>query len=115
MATYLLEHLRPVLFALVKGGMWLVITAAIFVPIERLLALHDQTLFRKEIAVDVGYYFLNSLVVAFVLATPLSAIALVARHVMPMSVIWTIMAWPLWLRACAAMVLARSATTGAIG
>src|SRR5262249_12801025 len=105
MSSYMIEHVRPILLHLSKDGVWLMITAAIFVPIERLFALHDQKLFRKEIAVDVGYYFLNGLVVAFVLAIPLSVIALIARHVVPMSVIWTLTAWPLWLRACAALVI----------
>jgi sterol desaturase/sphingolipid hydroxylase (fatty acid hydroxylase superfamily) len=105
MTAYLIEHFRPILTNLLRSGVWLVITAAIFVPIERLFALHDQKLFRKEIAVDVGYYFLNGLVVALVLSAPLSVMALVARHFVPMSVIWTVAAWPLWVRVCAAMVV----------
>jgi sterol desaturase/sphingolipid hydroxylase (fatty acid hydroxylase superfamily) len=105
MATYLIEHSRPVLMDLLRSGVWLVIIAAIFVPLERLFALHRQKIFRKEAAVDVGYYFLNGLTIAFVLAIPLSIVAMVARHVIPGSLVAAIGGWPLWVRACAAMVV----------
>jgi sterol desaturase/sphingolipid hydroxylase (fatty acid hydroxylase superfamily) len=69
-----------------------------------LSALHPQKVFRKEIGVDIGYYFLNSLAVAFALAGPLSIVAMVVRHAIPSGVIATTAAWPFWLRACAALV-----------
>ena len=49
------------------SAVWLAIFAAIFVPIERIFALHSQKIFRKEIAVDLGYYFLNGLLPGLVL------------------------------------------------
>ena len=104
MTSYLFDHIRIVLAILVRSSVWLAIAAVIFVPVERLFALHPQIVFRKEIGVDVSYYFLNSLVVAFALAGPLSIVALVLRHLIPTGVIATTASWPLWLRACAAMV-----------
>ena len=83
MTAYFIDHFRVVLVLLVRTGIWLVIAAAIFVPLERLSALHPQKVFRKEIGVDIGYYFLNSLAVAFALAGPLSIVAMVVRHAIP--------------------------------
>ena len=105
MTAYLTEHFRILLWLLVRSGVWLVITAAIFVPLERLFALHPQKVFRKEVAVDVGYYFLNGIAVGLLLGGPLAIIAVIARHMVPATIIAMIAAWPIWLRACAAMVV----------
>jgi sterol desaturase/sphingolipid hydroxylase (fatty acid hydroxylase superfamily) len=105
MAAYLTEHFRSVTLVLLRAGAWLVILSAIFVPLERLFALHPQKIFRKEVAVDLGYYFLNALVVALVLGPPVAIIAFVIRHVVPGSVVGTLSALPIWARACAAMVV----------
>jgi sterol desaturase/sphingolipid hydroxylase (fatty acid hydroxylase superfamily) len=105
MTAYLTEHLHILLWLLVRSGVWLVITAAIFVPLERLFALHPQKVFRKEVAVDVGYYFLNGVAVGLLLGGPLAIIAVIARHAVPATIIAMIAAWPMWLRACAAMVV----------
>jgi sterol desaturase/sphingolipid hydroxylase (fatty acid hydroxylase superfamily) len=98
-------ELRPMFWAVFTTAKLLAITAAIFVPLERLFSLHPQSVFRKEIAVDIGYNFLNALVLAFVLAAPLSIILHVVRHFVPMSLIFAIAAWPIWLKACATMLV----------
>jgi sterol desaturase/sphingolipid hydroxylase (fatty acid hydroxylase superfamily) len=105
MTAYLIAHFRGVLILLLRNGVWLVIISAIFVPLERLFALHPQKVFRKEVAVDIGYYFLNGLLVGLVLGGPLAIVAFVAHRVIPGGVTATIAAWPVWLRACAAMVV----------
>ena len=61
------------LYAAARLGVWLAVFAALFVPIERIFALHSQKIFRKEIAVDLGYYFLNGLLPGLVLGPPISA------------------------------------------
>ena len=57
--------------------------AAIFVPLERLFAAHPQKVLRKGIGVDLGYYFLNSLVIAFLLSVPIGLVAWAAPPVPP--------------------------------
>ena len=109
MEPYLIEHARPVFLALLNTAKWLAITAAIFVPLERLFALQKQRIFRKEFAVDIGYTFLNALVLAFMLAVPLSVILHVVRHFVPMSLVFAIAAWPIWLKACATMLVGETA------
>ena len=64
------------LYPAARLSMWLAVFAAIFVPIERVFALHSQKIFRKGIAVDLGYYFISGLLPGFVLAPPISAGAL---------------------------------------
>ena len=63
MSAYLIEHLRPILFNLVKNGVWLAITAAIFVPIERLFALHPQKVFRRDRVNDLISLCLNGMLI----------------------------------------------------
>lgn len=69
------QHLQAVLIDVVRLCLWLLILAVIFLPLERLFALHPQKIFRKAIAVDLGYYFLSSLLPGVVLAVPLALVA----------------------------------------
>src|ERR1035441_1018142 len=71
------------LLQILHAGAWLVILAVIFIPLERLFALRPKKIFRKAVVTDVGYYFLNSLLPAFLLGFPLAAVALVTRHFEP--------------------------------
>jgi hypothetical protein len=61
MATGPYRELYMLLYAAARLSMWLAVFAAIFVPIERVFALHSQKIFRKGIAVDLGYYFISGL------------------------------------------------------
>ena len=47
----------------------------IFIPLERLWALHPQKIFRREVWHDVSYYVLNSLVVQVLLIVPMAVAA----------------------------------------
>jgi sterol desaturase/sphingolipid hydroxylase (fatty acid hydroxylase superfamily) len=105
MAAHLIDPFRGALIPVLRMSLWLVILCAIFLPLERLFALHRQKVFRKEIAVDIGYYFLNGIVLALVLGAPMAVVAAVAHRVIPGGVTGAIAAWPVWLRACAAMVV----------
>jgi sterol desaturase/sphingolipid hydroxylase (fatty acid hydroxylase superfamily) len=105
MAAHLIEHFHGILLSLARSAAWLAILVAIFVPAERMFALHPQRILRKEVAVDVAYYFLNGLVIALLLGIPVVVVALALRHLIPGVIIATIAAWPLWLRACVAMVV----------
>jgi sterol desaturase/sphingolipid hydroxylase (fatty acid hydroxylase superfamily) len=84
---------------------WLAVLSAIFVPFERLFALEPKSIFRQQIAVDLGYYFLNGLVPGLLLAGPVALMAIASHHLIPGDVSAAISAWPLWLRVCAAMLV----------
>jgi sterol desaturase/sphingolipid hydroxylase (fatty acid hydroxylase superfamily) len=100
-----IDHVPRILVELLRITIWLAILSAIFVPLERLFALHPQKIFRKQVAVDLGYYFLNGLVPGLLLAGPMAVVALVTHRVFPPALVATIGTWPIWLRACAAMVV----------
>ncbi len=88
-----------------RTGAWLLLTAAVFLPVEHLYALHPKKFFRKGLAQDLGYYFINSLVPAMLLAAPLSLAAYGAHALVPHSLQAAVAAWPLWLRVLAGVVV----------
>lgn len=63
------QQLPPFVFDIFRLCLWLVLLIAIFVPLERLCALHPQKVFRKAFFTDLGYYFLNGLLPKLLLAT----------------------------------------------
>lgn len=67
--------------------LWLVLLTAVFVPLERLAGLRPARGGRRELASNLGYYFINSLLPAVLLAAPLAMVAVAAQHLLPA-------AWP---------------------
>lgn len=65
---------------------WLVLLSIIFIPLERLTPQNRQKVFRKEFLIDVGHYFLNSLLPQLMLVLPLSIIASVVHHLQPLGI-----------------------------
>ncbi len=102
------EPLMPLVHVsgqIVRLCVWLVLLTVLFAPLERLFALHDEKLFRKAVGVDIGYYFLSSLVPSFLLAAPLALVAWAVHHALPSAIAATVSAWPSWLRIVAALVI----------
>ena len=93
------------LLQILHAGAWLVVLAVIFIPLERLFALHPKKIFRKAVVTDVGYYFLNSLLPAFLLGFPLAAVALGTRHFEPAGFLKLMAGLPLWARLSGAAVV----------
>ena len=101
-----LDLLLPGLFMdLARLCLWLVALCVIFVPLERAFALHRQPVLRRQIAVDLGWYFINGLLPGLVLGVPLSFVAWATHAVMPAALLADIAAWPLALRVAAALLL----------
>lgn len=94
---------------LARMAVWLVLLAIVFVPIERLFALHRQRIFRKQIGVDACYYFLNGLLPGLILGVPMTAVVLVSHKLIPGGVLRGIADSPMWVRAAAAMVVGETA------
>jgi len=93
------------LMQVLRAGMWLVLLAVVFVPLERLFALRPKHIFRKAVVTDVGYYFLNSLLPGFLLGFPLAMVALGVRHFEPAAFLKLMAGLPLWARLSAAAVV----------
>ncbi len=64
---------------LLRLGAWLILLMAVFVPLERLAALHPQKVFRPGFATDLTYYFVSSLVPGLALV-PLATVLAWGLH-----------------------------------
>ena len=64
-------------------GLWLLLLAVVFVPLERLFALHPADWWRRGTAADLGFFLLNSLLPGAVLALPLAFVARAAHAIVP--------------------------------
>ncbi len=78
-----LSALLPFATDVLKLTIWLVLLSAIFIPAERLWALHRQPVLRHAIGVDVAYYYLNSLLISLLLMVPFAVIAWTLHRVVP--------------------------------
>ena len=79
-------------------AIWLVILVAVFVPLERLCALHPAKIWRKQIGVDLGWYFINSLLPAALISVPLAMLSRVLAALDPGGYYSLVAAWPLWVK-----------------
>lgn len=84
---------------------WLIIMTAIFVPLEYFFAAHPERRFHEQWRTNLGWYFVNSLVPAFLLGPPSALIAMGLHAVLPTSVTSFGASLPLWARMIAAMIV----------
>jgi sterol desaturase/sphingolipid hydroxylase (fatty acid hydroxylase superfamily) len=99
------QHLLAFLMSWLRLCAWLLFLALIFLPLERLFALHPRKFLRKSLAQDLGYYFINGLVPGLVLAVPLSLAAMGAHAVVPWRMQAAVAEWSLWQRILAGLVV----------
>lgn len=97
-------HLQALLIDIFRLSVWLMILVVIFVPLERLFAAHPQKILRKGIGVDLGYYFLSSLLPALLLSAPIGLLAWTVHRVIPGSLHVMTASMPIWARILAGMV-----------
>lgn len=95
--TALLHHAQTLAVDVVRLCVWLVLLAVVFVPLERAFSLRARTTKRRWLG-DLGFYFVNSLLPAAVLALPLGLIAAGTRAVLPDGYLAAVAALPLWLQ-----------------
>jgi len=93
------QHLVSFAFQTGRLAIWLALLTVIFVPLERLCALHPAKIWRKQIGVDIAYYFINSLLPAALLSLPLAFLARALRGLDPGGYYSSVALWPLWLKA----------------
>jgi sterol desaturase/sphingolipid hydroxylase (fatty acid hydroxylase superfamily) len=77
------QHLIALVTQAASLTVWLVLLTIVFVPLERLFALHPKRLRSPSLGADLAYYFLNGLGPALVLAPPLAVLTAVAQTVTP--------------------------------
>jgi sterol desaturase/sphingolipid hydroxylase (fatty acid hydroxylase superfamily) len=100
-----IQELPPFVVDIIRLSLWFLLLTVIFVPLERLFALHPQKIFRKSFLVDLGYYFLNNLLPKALLVLPVAAIAWVMHRMIPGAVHEWTASLPLGARLGAALVV----------
>jgi sterol desaturase/sphingolipid hydroxylase (fatty acid hydroxylase superfamily) len=99
------QHLQAFLISVLRLAAWLLLLAVVFLPLERLAALHRRKIICKSLPSDIGFYFISGLIPALLLTPLLTLVAFGAHAVIPYSVHATIAGWPVWGRAMAALVV----------
>jgi sterol desaturase/sphingolipid hydroxylase (fatty acid hydroxylase superfamily) len=85
---------------------WLVMLVAIFVPLEHMFALHPAKFWRKQVGIDLCWYFINSLLPATVVVVPLMFLARWLDGNNPLGLYSLVAAWPFWVKALLALIIA---------
>jgi len=83
MTHQLIRHALGFIVDAGRLAIWLVLLVAIFVPLERLCAVHPARIWRKQIGVDLAWYFINSLLPAAVISVPLAFLSRALRGMDP--------------------------------
>ena len=99
------QHLPPFALGVMRLGIWLVLLMVIYIPLEKLCALHPQKVFRKEFLTDFGYYFINSFLPKLLLILPLSMLAWGLHYLVPSGLYAWVADMSLWMRFMAAMLV----------
>jgi sterol desaturase/sphingolipid hydroxylase (fatty acid hydroxylase superfamily) len=99
------QHIYLYLMQALRIAIWLVIYAAIFVPLEYFFSVRPAKVFYKGWSTNLGWYFVGSLTPIFVLGPPSALIATAIHAVLPTAVTDATAAMPLWARMVAAMVV----------
>ena len=105
MPQFVLPHLPALLKDILRLCIGLAVPCALFLPLERVFALHRQKVFRKEVAVDIGYYFVNGLLISVALSAPLGLVVRGAHHFVPSGFYAMLAELPVSLRAVLALVV----------
>ncbi|MGD0816499.1 MAG: sterol desaturase family protein [Verrucomicrobiota bacterium] len=105
MTDQLTHHATRFAVDVVRMTLWLVLLVCIFVPLERLFALHPAKIWRKQVGVDLGWYFINSIFTAAILALPLVLLARALRGLDPGGLYSAVAVWPIWLKLPVALLV----------
>ena len=98
MTHLLLSHALGLLVDVERLAVWLVLLVVIFVPLEQSFALHPAKFWRKQIGVDLGWYFINSLLPATFIAVPLALLTQTLHRMDPGGYYSAVGSWPIWLK-----------------
>lgn len=100
-----LPAMDTLLSEIIHLAIWLALLCVIFIPLERLAGVRRQAIFRREVLTDLGYYWINSLVVGLVLGPPLVLMGAAVHQFIPGTVLDAIADLPAWVRLILALVV----------
>ncbi|MGP8246000.1 MAG: sterol desaturase family protein [Bryobacteraceae bacterium] len=99
------QHLLSFSLDFFRLFIWLVLLAVIFVPLERIFALHPQKVFRRAFLPDLAYYFLSSLSPKLLLILPMAIVVWALHLLLPGGLEGRVAAMPLGVRFAASMIV----------
>ena len=86
--------------------MSLFFSTIVFVPIERMLHVHNQSPLRPEWRTDLAYYFVGHILVQFILIAVTASTTTMDALIASDTVKATIQSWPIWLQFILAVFVA---------
>ncbi len=90
---------------MIRMLVWLALLSVVFLPLERLFAVHPRKILSKSVAGDIGFYFISGFAPGLLL-TPVLVLAAIGAHaVIPAGLYAVVAAMPLWARALGALVV----------
>jgi sterol desaturase/sphingolipid hydroxylase (fatty acid hydroxylase superfamily) len=98
-------HLTSFLLEAERATVWLFLLGAIFVPLERFFAQKPQSVFRRQFAADLGYYFLSNLLSNALVAAMTGTLAAAIYRVLPSAVVSFGHSLTLWQRILATLLV----------
>jgi sterol desaturase/sphingolipid hydroxylase (fatty acid hydroxylase superfamily) len=98
-------HLLAFALDFFRLSIWLLLLMLIFIPLEKIAALHPQKIFRKAFVPDLGYYFLNNLLPPLLLILPMALVGAALQLVLPRGLQAQAAALSLPLRFLAALIV----------
>ena len=89
------QHSLPLALDFLRLFIWLLLLTAIFVPLEKIFALHAQKVFRKAFLPDLAYYFLNGFSTKLLLVLPMTAVVWALHFLLPSGLAagWRLCRW----------------------
>jgi sterol desaturase/sphingolipid hydroxylase (fatty acid hydroxylase superfamily) len=102
---HLLHDLPDPILQLIRLSLWLALLLLVFVPLERLVALHGQKLFRPGFRTDLAYFFISGMVPRTLLVLPVALLAWLLHFLVPPGLHEAVAGLPIWLRFALALVV----------
>lgn len=106
----ILSHLPGLAVDVLRLGIWLLALTMLFVPLERFFGQRHAGRSKVELAGDLGFYFLSSLLPAVLLAAPLALVAVAGQRLLPDAVPITLGALPLWAKVALGLLIGEVGT-----
>ena len=100
-----LQHLPPFILDLLRLAIWLMLLVIIFVPLEQLFSVHPRSGAHTNLARDIAYYFMSSMVPKTLLVLPVAVIAWILHLLIPAGIHSAASQLPWWDRFAAALVV----------
>lgn len=96
-------HLHAFLVDVFQLVVWLILLVAIFVPLEQLCGAAPSRIWRKQMGVDLLWYFINSLLPTAIISIPVAFIIRTLNGLDPLGFYSAVAALPLWFKLPAAL------------